>query len=60
MDTNVPEISIVGANIHTQFIGLSLGLCTPLRPNEVPKLKKFVYDKVSGRIMQEKEDKVSI
>jgi hypothetical protein len=31
MDTDIPEISTVGANRHTQFSGLSLGLCTPFK-----------------------------
>jgi hypothetical protein len=60
MDIDIPEISTTDANKHTQFNGLSLGLCTPFRTNEVLNLKKFVCDKASGRIMQEQEEKVLV
>jgi hypothetical protein len=58
MYTDIPEISTTNANGHAQFIGLSLGLCTPFMPNDVPNLRKFVYDKASGMIVQEREKKV--
>jgi hypothetical protein len=60
MDTDVPDISIVDASRHTQFNGLGLGLCTPFRPSEVPKINKFTLDKVLGRIVQEQVNKVSM
>jgi hypothetical protein len=59
MDTYISEISIGATNSHTQFGKLDLGLHTPYKPNKVPNLKKFKYDKVMGRIVQEKMRKVS-
>jgi hypothetical protein len=60
MDIDIPEISIVDASGHAKFGGLILGLGTPFKPNDVPNLRKFVYDKASGNIVQEKEKKVSV
>jgi hypothetical protein len=58
MDTNIPEISTTNANGHAQFIGLSLGLHTPFMSNDVPSLRKIVYDKASSMIVQEREKKI--
>jgi hypothetical protein len=58
MDTDIPTISTTNANGHAQFIGLSLELQTPLMSNDVPNLRKIVYDKASGMIVQEREKKV--
>lgn len=60
MDIDIPEISIADANEHTKFSELGLGLCTPFRPSEVPNLKKFTYDKVLGKIVQEKVKKLQV
>jgi hypothetical protein len=32
----------------------------PFIPNDVPNLRKFLYNKVSGIIVQEKDKKVSV
>jgi hypothetical protein len=60
MDTNILEISTRGASNHNPFGGLGLGFCTPFRANEVSNLKKFTYDKVSGRIVEEQVKKVPV
>jgi hypothetical protein len=49
MDTDIPKISTTSANGHTRFSGIDLGLCTPFKPSEVPNLKKFTYDKTTGK-----------
>jgi hypothetical protein len=59
MNIDIPEISTTDANKHTQFNELSLGLCTPFKKNEVLNPKKFVCDKESGRIMQERGESTS-
>jgi hypothetical protein len=48
---DIPKISTIGSS------GLSLGLGIPFGPNNVPNLRKLVYDKALGRIVQEQEKK---
>jgi len=60
MDTDITEISIIDDNNDVQFNRLGFKLFTPFRPNEVPNLRKFMCKKMLGRIIQEKEKKVSV
>jgi len=60
MDIDIPEISTIGVSGNTPFNGLGLGHCTPFRLSEAPNLKKFMYDKTLGRIVQEHVKKVSV
>ena len=53
MDTDIPKISTGGPNNHTQFNGLDLGHHTPHKPSKIPNLKKFKYEKFTGRIVQQ-------
>ena len=60
MDIDIPEIKTTNASEHAQFSRLSLGLGIPFRLNYVLDLRKFVYDKALGIIVQEQEKKVSV
>jgi hypothetical protein len=58
MDTDTQEVSIVGTNTQTPSNGLGLGIWAPFQPSEVPNLRSFTYDNKTGKIMQEKVNKV--
>jgi len=47
------EKSIEVPNSHFQFSERELGICTPYKPNKVVNLKKFKFDKASGKIVQQ-------
>jgi len=51
MDIDIHEISTDSVS------RINLGLGTPFMPNDVFNLRKFVYDKTLGEIVQEKENK---
>jgi hypothetical protein len=54
------EVFTTGASSHNPFSGMDLGFCTQFKENEVPNLNKFTYDKLSGRIVKEQVNKVSV
>jgi hypothetical protein len=58
MDTDLPEIFTTCTSGQSQIGGLDLGFEPHLKQAEVPNLKKFTYDKASGKIMQEQVKKV--
>jgi hypothetical protein len=59
MDTDILETSTKFplTSGHLQVSEMELGLHTPYKPNKVVNLKKFRFDKATGRIVQQQTRK---
>jgi hypothetical protein len=60
MDNDLLKTSTEVPSNQLQTNRMELGLSTPYKPNKVANLKKFRYDKATGRIVQQQVKKVLV
>jgi hypothetical protein len=57
METNLPETSTEVTSFHLQFDRMELVIRMLYKPTKLVNLKKFKFDNVIGRIIQEQVKK---